>query len=109
MTIVFAALGVAVAAFSIWLAVRIVNRRERWAKRTMVILIGFLLGYPLSAGPAVWLFVHVLPNSSLPVINAIYAPMVSVIPRSQLTNDAGTWYYGLWVDIDEVAEKMAKP
>ncbi len=28
---------------------------------------------------------------------------------SQLTNDAATWYYGLWVDMDEVAEKVVKP
>jgi hypothetical protein len=32
-------LGVAFVAFSIWLAVRIINRRERWAKRTAVVLI----------------------------------------------------------------------
>jgi hypothetical protein len=32
-------LGVAFAAFSVWLAVRIINRRERWAKRTAVVLV----------------------------------------------------------------------
>jgi hypothetical protein len=51
-----AALAVAFAAFCIWLTVRIVNRRERWAKRTAaaVILVG-LVGYPLSTGPAGWM------------------------------------------------------
>jgi hypothetical protein len=34
MTILLAALATSFTAFSIWLIVRIVNRRERWAKRT---------------------------------------------------------------------------
>jgi len=29
----WAIIGIAFAAFCVWLAVRIVNRRERWAKR----------------------------------------------------------------------------
>jgi hypothetical protein len=32
MLIVLSAIGVAFAAFWVWLAVRIINRRERWAK-----------------------------------------------------------------------------
>ena len=35
----FLVLSVAFAAFSIWLAVRIVNRRERWAMWTAVALV----------------------------------------------------------------------
>ena len=44
------------AAFSIWLAVRIVNRRERWAKWTAAGLLCLLAAYPLSLGPACWWF-----------------------------------------------------
>jgi hypothetical protein len=33
MKILLAVLGVAFAAFAVWLVERIVNRRERWAKR----------------------------------------------------------------------------
>jgi hypothetical protein len=109
MAIALAAFGFALAAFCVWLAVRIVNRRERWAKWTAVGLTVALLAYPLSAGPAVWLFVHVLPKSSLPTINALYAPMTYAIPRSQATNDVAIWYYGLWVNMDEVAEKLSGP
>ena len=49
--------GVSVAfpAFAVWLTVRIVNRRERWAKRTAIFLPAVLLiGYALSLGPACW-------------------------------------------------------
>jgi hypothetical protein len=53
MTILLPALAVAFAAFCVWLVVRIVNRRERWAKWTAVaILVAVLIGYPLSSGPA---------------------------------------------------------
>ena len=41
--------GVASAAFCVWLTVRIVNRQERWAKRTAVSLVLLLVGYsPIS-------------------------------------------------------------
>jgi len=48
MTILLAALAAAFAALCIWLTVRIVNRRERWAKWTIA---GLIL---VSACLAVW-------------------------------------------------------
>lgn len=51
MTILFLALAVAFAAFCVWLTVRIINRRERWAKWTAVGL-AVVLAYPLGIGPA---------------------------------------------------------
>ena len=53
--VIFPALGMAFAAFAVWLAVRIVNRQERWAKWTALALVAIVLGYPLSFGPAVWI------------------------------------------------------
>jgi len=50
-----AILGVAFAAFCIWLGVRIFNRRERWAKWTLAAVLGLPLLYILSFGPACWL------------------------------------------------------
>jgi hypothetical protein len=38
MAILLPALGVAFAAFCVWLAVRIINRRERWAMWTLATL-----------------------------------------------------------------------
>ena len=50
---IFAALCVAFAAFAVWLTVRIINRRERWAKRAAVGLV-VLAMYPLGVGPFYW-------------------------------------------------------
>lgn len=56
MTILLAVLAVAFAAFCVWLTMRIVNRRERWAKWTAVGLpVGLVLLYVASFGPACWL------------------------------------------------------
>jgi hypothetical protein len=54
MSIILPALGVTFASFCIWLGVRIMNRRERWAKWTAVVVLG-VLAYPLSLGPACWI------------------------------------------------------
>jgi len=35
--------GIAFAAFCVWLTVRIVNRRERWAKWTLAVVVGMAL------------------------------------------------------------------
>src|SRR5436190_4068120 len=43
MTILLPALGVTFAAFCVWLAVRIVNRREGWAERTALTLAAALI------------------------------------------------------------------
>jgi hypothetical protein len=48
MSILLPALGVAMAAFCVWLGVRIVNRRERWAKWTAVAFILVVAAIPAS-------------------------------------------------------------
>src|SRR5262245_46783807 len=55
MSLVLPGVAVALIAFCIWLAVRIVNRRDRWAQLTAVVLAVVLIGYPVSIGPAGWL------------------------------------------------------
>jgi len=54
MTLLLSASAVTFAAFCIWLAVRIFNRRERWAKRTGVAVLLLPVLYVLSFGPACW-------------------------------------------------------
>lgn len=41
-------------AFSIWLTVRIINRKERWAKWTLAGVVGLPVLYVASFGPACW-------------------------------------------------------
>jgi len=55
MTIALQTLGVAFAAFCVWLAVRIVNRRERWAKWRLSVVVALPVLYLASFGPACWL------------------------------------------------------
>jgi hypothetical protein len=54
MTIALAIFGVALAATSIWLTVRIVIRRERWAKWMAVAVAVLPVLYVASFGPACW-------------------------------------------------------
>jgi hypothetical protein len=46
--------GVVFAALCVWLTVRILNRKERWAKRTLAAVIGVPLLYVASFGPWCW-------------------------------------------------------
>jgi len=75
MTIVVSVLAVTFAAFCVWLGVRIINRRERWARWTAVALVALLVAYPLSC-PWVWIiFVRVgEPAWAEPVFGSYYAP-----------------------------------
>jgi hypothetical protein len=61
MSIILPALAVAFAAVCVWLGVRIVNRRERWAKWTAVGL-ALLVAYPLSLAPACGIVSRCKPN-----------------------------------------------
>jgi hypothetical protein len=100
------ALAVALAAFSIWLTVRIVNRRERWAKWTAVGLVVVLLAYPLSFGPVCWLNSQPVttknpsPMPKLrhpPLAMIIYIPLGRLASSNTVIGHAVLWWaaYGL--------------
>ncbi|HEY3966514.1 MAG TPA: hypothetical protein VGM05_18270 [Planctomycetaceae bacterium] len=76
MSPVISALAIAFAAFCVWLAVRIVNRRERWAKGVAVGLIFCLpLIYVLSVGPAVaWTRTH----CGREIVSVCYRPIFMI-------------------------------
>jgi hypothetical protein len=80
MTIVLSTLAVTFAAFCVWLTVRIVNRRERWAKRTLAAAIGLPVLYVLSFGPACWISSRV--QRSGKVVSTVYSPIVSATWQS---------------------------
>lgn len=72
-----AIIAIAFAAFCVWLTVRIVNRRERWANWTLAAVVGVPVLYVASFGPAIWIAsprdsdISVGPSSML----AIYRPL----------------------------------
>jgi hypothetical protein len=71
MMTVIPTLAVAFAAFCVWLIVRIINRRERWAKWTAAAILVAAF-YLFSLGPTVWLYDEdLLPDW----VALIYAPV----------------------------------
>jgi cytochrome bd-type quinol oxidase subunit 2 len=69
-------LSVAFAAFCIWLTVRIVNRRERWAKWTLAAVVIAPALYVMSDGPAFWLVRRAgRPAWALTAYRTTYAPL----------------------------------
>jgi hypothetical protein len=55
MAVVLSIFGVAYAALCVWLLVRVINRRERWAKRMAAVIAALPLLYVVSFGPACWM------------------------------------------------------
>jgi hypothetical protein len=68
--------GIAFAAFCVWLTVRIVNRRERWAKRTLAGVVGVPMLYVASIGPACWISSWTGFGSRL--VSRTYQPVIEI-------------------------------
>ena len=77
-------LVVAFAAFCVWLTVRIINRRERWAKWTLMTSVGVPMLYILSFGPACWWFSRPVggPYSVSVQVSHAYWPVGLLVKRS---------------------------
>ncbi|HEY2250726.1 MAG TPA: hypothetical protein VGH74_06680 [Planctomycetaceae bacterium] len=88
------ALAVAFAAFCVWLTVRIVNRRERWAKWTLAVIVGVPVLYVASIGPAWRIYAH----SKSPILGrcyySFYSPIGLCCPDQM--QPALDWYLGLF-------------
>jgi hypothetical protein len=52
---ILGSLGICVSAFCFWLVIRIINRRERWAKRVLTTTLVLPVLYVAGFGPAAWL------------------------------------------------------
>src|SRR5258708_39248575 len=76
-TVVLPGFGVAFAAVCVWLTVRAFNRRERWAKWTLMCVIGMPALYVLSSGPMIWLARKVdAPHWAFSTLEQIYGPLI---------------------------------
>lgn len=95
MGIAFAIFGVAFAALCVWLIVRVINRRERWAKWALVLWAGLPFLYVLSFGPACWISSHFLFGNLL--VSAVYKPLFH-ISWSGFDEGAIMWYGRLFSD-----------
>jgi hypothetical protein len=100
MTIALPTLAIAFAAFCVWLAVRIVNRRERWAKWLAAGLM-LVVMYPLSSGPSRWVLVKAGDPRWLttPYI-AVYSPLYTALARGpKPLFDAAVKYRFWWSNL----------
>src|SRR5438309_393671 len=76
---VFPALALLLGAFFVWLCVRLLNIRERWAKRSLLTLVATAALYPLSFGPAcaAWSQNRLSDETFI----AAYGPLVGLLHR----------------------------
>lgn len=98
MTIILPTLAIAFAASCVWLTVRVVSRKERWAKWMLVALA--LAAYPISYGP----FLYAWTAAGQPiwlgeVFDVAYYPIEQVrrsgpMPVSRAMAAYGNW----WID-----------
>lgn len=95
MTILLPTLAIAFAAFCVWLAVRIFNRRERWAKWTLAATLASPVLYVASFGPACWSADRKWISPHLTLV--AYRPLAVVVAHScpDRICDAAT-DYGMW-------------
>lgn len=99
MGIVLAIIGVLFAALCVWLTVRTINRRERWAKWTLLCLIAIaIFGYPLSAGPFAYLGSHgLLSDKTRNDCEAFYRPITWLFLNGPKPVRKIMWqYFRLW-------------
>src|SRR5436189_311270 len=92
MSIALPALAVVLAAFCVWLTVRIVNRREGWAKWALATMIGMPALYVASFGPACWLGDRDMLSDEL--IDYVFEPLATgcINSRSNTVCAAARWY-----------------
>jgi hypothetical protein len=85
--------GTAYTALCVWLTVRVVNRRERWAKWTLAALVVVLpLLYVLCFGPWCWFASR---NATMAEVPVVYEPMMRLTASPAWVFTA--WYGGLFV------------
>jgi hypothetical protein len=102
MTIVLSVLGVAFAAFCVWLTVRLVNRGWKPGRRFWIFAtLGLAFSYPMSWGPAIHVYQSCGRPAWMETSLTIYEPLV------RLLNSGRPWYlepyraYIFWCMLEE--------
>jgi hypothetical protein len=70
-----------------------------------VIVTAALILYPLSAGPAAWVAIRFLPDSSIATVDRCYTPVIWLMTRTGPTAAVWRWYITCWVDWDELVSR----
>jgi hypothetical protein len=104
MNILLPAFAFAFAALCVWLTVRIVNRRERWAKWTLAAAVGLPLMYVASFGPASRLVTEMWVRDWMPncrdgrrdLFIFVYGRLQERELSGDRIGDAILWYEGIW-------------
>lgn len=101
-------LAVAFAALCVWLIVRIVNRRERWAKWALAGVVGLPALYVASFGPASWFSSRT--HIGIFTVPRVYHPILATLSDKGSVGNAVRWYAEVgaqagwqWVDISDSA------
>src|SRR5579863_4997533 len=95
MNILLAVLAAPFAAICVWLMVRIVNRRERWAKWTLVAALAIPLLYVASFGPACWITMNRQRTHYVDAPRFYWLLGTAVHHTGHSVWDSLTWYAGL--------------
>lgn len=89
--------GITFAAFCVWLTVRLVNRRERWAKWSLATVIGLPILYFASLGPLTGLYTRgLLPKWSWQFVDPYLTPRQLALSGSRIFGDVYVWYVSFW-------------
>jgi hypothetical protein len=94
--------AVVFAALCVWLTVRIVNRKERWAKWTLAATLAAPVLYVASFGPACWIYSRTWDSESWWVwkawetANRIYYPILQQWDGSGPVSRTLDWYGNLF-------------
>jgi hypothetical protein len=97
MEILLPAIAVAFTAFCVWLAVRFINRRERWAKWTLAAMISLPWLYVLSIGPAIGIASAINAPWTDDLYDFIYWPLLRACAASKEINFILMRYGRFWV------------
>ena len=92
-------ISAAYVAILIWLTVRIVNHKERWAKWTLAAVVGLPMLYVLSFGPACWIYSRTVDleswDDTWDRANRIYYPILQEWKGSGPVSHTLDWYANL--------------
>lgn len=95
-----ASIAAAFAALCLWLTVRIINRRERWAKRMLAAVIAMPVLYVASSGPAVWIFYRLgQPEWAVLPYQYLYNPLHDLSWRFEATGNAFASWCLWWIEL----------